>query len=177
MRITKTTITTTRDDDALTGLGQIGDQRLAVLLEDLRPGRHPQHRVRPTRAGAVLAHAVAAGLRFKMLLVAEVDQRVEAVDDFDDDIAATPAIAAIGPAELDELFAPERQRARPAHLYNLSSRNRPPPRPAIAGADVNAGLVQKLHRLSPEAEAGWSIPPPAARPAARTPTSGPCRAS
>src|SRR3954447_18607955 len=161
MRITKTTITTTRDDDALTGLGKIAVQRLASFLEDLRPGRHPEHPVRPPRAGAVLAHAVAAGLRFKMLLVAEVDQRVEAVDDFDDDIAATPAIAAIGPAELDELFAPERQRARPA----------------IAGADVNAGLVQKLHRLSPEAEAGWSIPPPAARPAARTPTSGPCRAS
>jgi hypothetical protein len=68
-----------------------------------------------------------------MLLVAEVDQRVEAVDDFDDDIAAAPAIAAIGPAELEELIAPERQRARPAN----------------AGADLNAVLVQKLQRLSP----------------------------
>ncbi len=162
MCVTKTTITTTRDDDALANLGQVGDQRLAVLLEDLGPRRHPQHRVRPARAGAVLAHAVAAGLRLEMLLVAEVDQRVEAVDDFDDDIAAAAAIAAVRPAELDELLAPEGKR----------------PCPAIAGADVDAGLIEELHRLPPEAEDFAPItPPPAAPPARWRPPSGPCRAS
>src|SRR5947209_16070639 len=131
MRVTKTTITTTGDHHPLTHLGQVGDQRLAVLLEDLRPGRHPQDGVGPTRTGAVLAHAVAAGLRLKMLLVAEVDQRVEAVGDLYDYVTATAAVAAVRPAELDELLAPERQRAGPA----------------IAGAHVYAGLIQKLHRL------------------------------
>ena len=64
-----------------------------------------------------------------MLLIAVVDKRVEPVDAFDEDIAAAPAVAAVRTAELDELFAPERDAARPA----------------VAGADEDLGLVEKFH--------------------------------
>jgi hypothetical protein len=46
-----------------------------------------------------------------MLLVAKIDQRVEAFGAFDDDVAAAPAIAAVRAAEFDEFFAPERDAA------------------------------------------------------------------
>src|SRR5262249_50300331 len=65
-----------------------------------------------------------------VLLVAVIDQRVETVHRLDDHVAALAAVAAVGPAELDELLAPERQRARPA----------------IAGADIDLGFVEKFHR-------------------------------
>ena len=81
------------------------------------------------RAGAVLAHAVAAGLGLEMLLVAVVDQRVEAVDAFDDDIAAAAAVAAVRAAEFDEFLAPERDAAGAA----------------VAGADIDFGLVEEFH--------------------------------
>jgi hypothetical protein len=42
-----------------------------------------------------------------MLLIAIVDQRVETFNRLHDDIAAAPAIAAPGPAELDEFLAAE----------------------------------------------------------------------
>ena len=80
-------------------------------------------------AVAVLAHAVGALLRLEVLLVAVVDQRVEAVDRLDDDVAAAAAIAAVGPAELDELLAPERHAAVAA----------------VAGADIDLGLVEEFH--------------------------------
>ena len=78
---------------------------------------------------AVLAHAGAAVLGVEMLLVAIVDQRVEAVDRFGDDIAAFAAVAAIGSAELNEFFAPERHAA-------VSP---------VAGANVDLGLVEEFH--------------------------------
>ena len=56
---------------------------------------------------AIAAAAVHAGLRLEMLLVAIVDQRVEAVDALDPDVAAAAAIAAVRAAELDEFLAPE----------------------------------------------------------------------
>ena len=80
---------------------------------------------------AVLAHAVTAGFRFEMLLVAVIDQRVEAVDRFHDDVAAAAAIAAARAAVFDELLAAERHAA-------VSAR---------AGQDVDLGLVEELHGL------------------------------
>ena len=68
-------------------------------------------------------------LGLEMLLVAVVDERVEPVDAFDQDVAAAAAVAAVRPAELDELLAPERDAARPA----------------VAGADVDLGLVEEFH--------------------------------
>ena len=81
---------------------------------------------------AVLAHAGAAVGGGEMLLVAVIDQRVEAIDRFGDDIAALATVAAIGAAKLDELLAPERDAAIAA----------------VAGANVDLGLVEKLHRLN-----------------------------
>ena len=78
---------------------------------------------------AVLAHAVAAGLGLEVLLVAVVDQRVEAVDRLDHDVAAAAAVAAARAAELDELLAPERDAAVAA----------------VAGADIDLGFVEEFH--------------------------------
>ena len=51
-------------------------------------------------------------LRLEMLLVAVVDERVQALDALDEDVAAAAAVAAVRTAELDEFFAPERDRSR-----------------------------------------------------------------
>jgi hypothetical protein len=59
---------------------------------------------------------VDTGLRLEMLLVAIVDQRVQPVDDLQPDVTATAAIAAVRPAELDELFAPP----LPERMYTLA---------------------------------------------------------
>src|SRR5690606_23790407 len=106
------------------------DQRLIVFLIDLGTHRHLHHHIRALGAGAVAAHAVHAGLGAEMLLVAIVDQRVQAVDGFQPDIAATAAIAAIRPAEFDEFFAAKRDAAGAP----------------VAGADINFGLIEKFHR-------------------------------
>ena len=109
---------------------EVGDQRLVVLLEDLGADRHLAARSSsPLAPGRSLAHAVAAGLGLEVLLVAVVDQRVEAVDRLDDDVAAAAAVAAVRAAELDELLAPERDAAGAA----------------VAGADVDLGLVEEFH--------------------------------
>src|SRR3954471_3122038 len=98
MRVAETAITALGEHETFTDLRKIVDQRLAVLVENLGAERHLQHDVLPVGAMAVLAHAVGALLRLEVLLVAVIDQRVEAVGDLDDDISATPAIAAAGPA-------------------------------------------------------------------------------
>ena len=119
---------TTRSPSCL----EVGDQILASLLEHLRAGGHFQHRVGAAAARPVLAHAVYAGLGLEMLLIAKVDQRVEAAGALDYDVAAAPAVAAVGAAELDELLAPERDAAGAA----------------VAGADIDARLVKKFHGRS-----------------------------
>src|SRR5947208_2750421 len=114
MRVAEAAIAAARDHHALPDDGQVRQQGLAILFIDLRAGRDFHHDVPAVRSMAVLAHAGAAVLRGEMLLVAVVDQRVEAVDGGHDDIAATPPVAAVRSAELDELLAPERHAAVPA---------------------------------------------------------------
>src|SRR5882724_6162675 len=70
-----------------------------------------------------------AALGLEMLLVAVVDQRVEVGHRLDDDVAAAPAIAAVRPAELDELLAPEADAAGPA----------------VAALQIDLGLVEEFH--------------------------------
>lgn len=67
-----------------------------------------------------------------MLGVAEVDERVEPGDGFEDDIAALAAIAAIGAAIFDELLAPEAHGARAART----------------GADEDLCLIEEMHRCA-----------------------------
>ena len=109
--------------------GEVGEQGLVVLVEDLGALGDLENDAGAVRAGAVLAHAVTAGLGLEVLLVAVVDQGVEAVDAFGDDIAAAPAIAAVGAAELDEFLAAERDAARSA----------------VARADINFRLIEEFH--------------------------------
>ena len=80
-------------------------------------------------AGLVAAGAALAARRPEMLGVAEVDQRIEALDRLEDDVAALAAVAAVGPAIFDIFLAPEADRARPAR----------------AGADEDLGLVEEMH--------------------------------
>ena len=79
---------------------------------------------------AILAHAGAAVPGPEVLLVAVVDQRIEAVDALRDHIPTLAAVTAVGAAELDELLAAERHAAIPA----------------VAGADIDFGLVEEFHR-------------------------------
>ena len=78
---------------------------------------------------AILAHAVFAALGHEVLLVAVVDQRVEAVDRLDNDVAATAAVAAGRAAELNKLLTPERDAAVAAR----------------AGPDIDLGFVEEFH--------------------------------
>jgi hypothetical protein len=128
------------EHDALARLGEIGDQRLAVDLENLGTDRDAQHGIGAGRAAAVLAHAVAAVLGLEVLLVAIVDQRVEALDRDRNDIAAAAAIAAVRATELDELLAPETDAAGAA----------------VAALDVDLGLIEELHRLPPDRSPGFN---------------------
>src|SRR5262249_62175917 len=64
----------------LTYIGEVREQGLAVLLVDLRAGRHLEHDIVAARAVAVLAHAAAAVLGLEMLLVAVVAEGVESID-------------------------------------------------------------------------------------------------
>jgi hypothetical protein len=67
-----------------------------------------------------------------MLLIAEIDQRVQPVDRLGPDIAAAAAIAAIGPAMLDEFLAAEADRTAAA----------------AAGAQVDLRKIEKLHGVT-----------------------------
>ena len=127
--IAEAAIPAAEQHDAVAWRGQIGDQRLAVGIENLRAGRQLQHDVGASGAGAVLAFAVAALLGLEMLLVAVVEQRVQIGDAFDDNVAAFAAVAAVRTAELDELLPPEADAAIAA----------------IARAHIDLGLIEELH--------------------------------
>src|SRR6516162_320937 len=129
MGVAEATLAAARDHRALSHVGEVGEQDLAVLLVDLRAGRHLQHDIGAARAVAVLAHPAAAVLRLEMLLVAVIDERVEPVDRLYDHVAALAAVAAVRAAELDEFLAPERHAAVPA----------------VAGADIHLGFVEEFH--------------------------------
>ena len=68
-----------------------------------------------------------------MLRVAEVDERVEVGHRLEHDVAAASAVAAVGAAELDELLAPERDHAIAA----------------VAGAEIDLGLIEEFHLWRP----------------------------
>src|SRR4029077_1996208 len=64
---------------ALPDLGEIGQKRYPVLVVDLRADRHFENRIGAVGAVTILAHAGPAVGGGKMLLVAIIDERVEAV--------------------------------------------------------------------------------------------------
>src|SRR3984957_19119896 len=105
MRVAEAAIAALGEGEFFAERGEIVDQRLAILVEYLRPHRHLEHDRLAVGAMAVLAHAIGAPLGLEVLLIAVVDQRVQPVDRLDDDVAATAAIAAARSTELDELLA------------------------------------------------------------------------
>src|SRR5262249_35247839 len=114
------------------GCGQIGEHGCAGVIENLRPKGHAQHEIGAVGARLVRAGAAAALLCAEMLLVAVVDQRVQIVGGLEHDVAALAAIAAIGPAELDELLAAKTHRAAAA----------------VTALQVDLGLIEEFHRSS-----------------------------
>ena len=80
--------------NALAEFGEIGQNGFAVFIKDFGADRHPQDDIIAILAGALVAHARLAVLGKEMLLIAEVDQRVQPVDGFHHHIAAPAAIAA-----------------------------------------------------------------------------------
>ena len=111
MRIAKPAITALKQYDLLSRSGQIGQQGFIVLGKNLRSGRHLQYDVFARFAGAVSAHTVRAPPGIEMLAITIINQRIEIFDTAHHNIAAAPAIAAVGTAKLDIFFAPERQAA------------------------------------------------------------------
>ncbi len=129
MRVAEAAVAAQRQPRPVARLGEVGQQRLVVLGEDLRARRHLQRDVVAAGAGAVRARAVFAAPGFEMLLIAEVDQRVEIVHTLRPDVAALAAVTAVGAAVFDELFTPERDAAIAA----------------VAGEDVDLGLIEEFH--------------------------------
>src|SRR5262245_11457718 len=107
MGVAEPAIAPAREPGAVTDLDEVGQARDLILGLCLRAWRHVDDLVGPARAGPVLPHAGASILGLEMLLVAIVDQRVEAGDALNPDVATFAAVAAVGSAELDELFTPE----------------------------------------------------------------------
>ena len=105
------------------------DEQLAVLAEDLGAHRDPQGRVRAIVAVAVAAHAMDAGLGLEMLVVAEVDQGVQALDRLDPDVAAPATVTAVRATVLNVFLPPERHG----------------PAAAVSGPDVDLAFVEEFH--------------------------------
>ncbi len=132
MGVAEAAVTAAGDEYAFSRLVEVGDQHFIVFVADLGADRHFQHRVGTVGAGHVAAPAGGAGGCLEMLLVAEVDERVEVFDRLDPYVAALAAVAAVRSAELDELLAAEVHAAIAA----------------VAGAHIDLGLVEELHLKS-----------------------------
>src|SRR5215468_9219368 len=111
MCVAETAIAAAGDRHALADPREIRKQCLTVFLVDLGANWHLQNDVLAVCACAVLAHTVSAALCLEVLLIAVVDEGIEAVDRFHHDIAPWAAVAAIRAAEFDEFLAPERHAA------------------------------------------------------------------
>src|ERR1041385_6944826 len=130
MRVAEPAIAAAQQHGALPGLSQIGQHGFLVVVEDLGPYRHAQHEVAALGAGLVGAGPATAFLGAEMLLIAVIDQRVQILGRLEDDVAALAAIAAIRPAEFDELLAAKAHGAAPA----------------VTALQVDLALVEKFHR-------------------------------
>src|SRR5690625_1270467 len=129
VRIAEAAVAAFCQHDPLAHLRQIGEQRFLVLGEDLGAARHLDRQRLARRSRALAPGAVASPLGLEVLGIAEVDQGVEALDGLRDDVPAAPAVAPVGPTELDVLFAPKGAGASTA----------------VAAADVDLGLVEEFH--------------------------------
>src|SRR5262245_6867988 len=109
-------------------LGEVGQQGLLDLGEDLGSRRHGDLDVGAAGTPPGLAHAGTAVLALEKLLVAVGDEAADPRHGRHPNIASLAVIAPIGTVELDEFLAPKRVR----------------PGAAVAGPDVDLGLIEKL---------------------------------
>ena len=131
MGITMPAIAATQQYQLLTFSCQVRQQRLVIFGKDLCSNRQLDDSCLSSSTGHVLAHTRAPVFGLDVLPVAKIDQGVETTSRNHRDIAATTAIAAIRPTELDILFAPERNAAIAA----------------IAALQIDLGLIEKLHLI------------------------------
>ena len=89
-------------------------EHLPVLVPHDGAHRDLEHEVLPARAVAPIAGAVRAALRFQVRAVLEVKQGVHLRRHLKDDVAAVPAVAAVGAAEGLELLAVDGRAAMAA---------------------------------------------------------------
>ena len=129
MGIAMPAVAAAAEDDRLTCGIEIGEHGLLIIRKNLRADGDFDAHVRRAGAGAVGAGAVAALPGAEMLGVAEVDEGVQVLGGFEDDVAAAAAVTAVRAAEFDEALAPEGDDAVAP----------------IAGADVDLGLVEEFH--------------------------------
>ncbi len=129
MRVAEAAIAAFGEHELFAERGEVVDQGFAILVEHLRAHGNLEHDRLAIGAMAILAHAVGALLGLEVLLIAIVDQRVQSIDHFDDDIAAAAAIAAARSTELDVLLAAKRHAAVAA----------------VAGADIDLCFIEEFH--------------------------------
>src|SRR5690606_15934867 len=96
---------------ALAVFGEVADGLVGVDAGDHGADRHADHHVLATLAIHLPAHAILAALGAEDALVAEVDQGVEVLVGLQPYAAAGTAVAAVGPAQRDELLAAEADAA------------------------------------------------------------------
>src|SRR5690606_26329278 len=130
MRVAETAIAALREKGAFAGPVEIGDQRFLVFLENLRADRHLDDEIAAVGAGAVRAFSRSAVFGLVMLLVAEIDQRIEVIRRFREHMAAAPAVASVRAAEFDEFLAPKGKAAGAAG----------------AAFDIDFGAIEKFHK-------------------------------
>ncbi len=129
-RIAAPAVAAAQQPDALSDAGEVDDQAAVLVVgKHLRADRNLDDQIVAARTGTVAAHAALAARCLEMLRIAKIDQRVEALDRLENDIAALAAIAAVGAAILNVFFAAERHGAAAAR----------------AGAHVYLGLIEKMH--------------------------------
>src|SRR5690606_15828192 len=99
------------DQQALSRLDQVANHLLGVGVDHRGTHRHRQDQILALGAGALAGAALLAVGGDEAAGVAVVDQGVEVVRGFQIDGAAVTAVAAVGAALLDELFAAKTHHA------------------------------------------------------------------
>ena len=102
---------TLRDEDALSGHGQIGDGFAGLFVVGERADGDKQYHVRAGMAGAVRAFAVAAAIGFEFAIVAVAQKRVVIGIRFEINAAAMTAVATRGATARNEFFTAKRDAA------------------------------------------------------------------
>jgi len=104
--IAATTHPAFEEGDTLPHLCQVGQKRAFIIIgKDLRADRHFDHKIFTARAITITPGARRPARCLEMLGIAEIDQRVEASNSFENDVATLSAIAAIRAAIFDIFFA------------------------------------------------------------------------